>query len=147
MSQKIVTKKFGIVSIHEGGEDSPSQDSQKQRSAFLKNRFNGKPKTTRPLDSARENFYPAFYNFRSNWFCKNCHQTFHLQPRKKYKTLLEFDLKCQHCKSKNIIHGEKLSEAIRKKIPATEILELFKEDNWEMEFLLTKKSKYYLIIE
>lgn len=147
MFQKILTKKLGTVSIPEGAENSPRQDLQKQKVAFLKNKPNGKLKTRKSADSARETFYPNFYNFRSNWFCKNCHQIFHLQPRRKYKTLLQFDLKCQLCKSKNIIHGEKLSEAIRNKIPASNIQELFKEDNWEMEFLLTNKSKYYLIVE
>lgn len=144
MSQKIVTKKFGMVSIPEETEDLTRQDFQKQKANFFKNRFIRKNSSG---ISANRKFSSGTDNFRSNWFCKTCHQIFHLQPRRKNKTLLEFDLKCQHCKSKDIIRGAKLSEAIRNGIPASEINELFSHDNWEMELSLTDKSKYYLMVE
>ena len=144
MSQKIVMKKFGMVSIPEEAEDTTRQDFQKRKIIFFKNRFSRKNSSR---ISANRKFSVGTDDFRSNWFCKNCHQTFHLQPRRKYKTLLEFDLKCQHCKSENIFHGQKLSVAIRNKISTLEINKLFSQDNWEMEFTITYKSKYYLLVE
>ena len=147
MPAKIVLKKFGVLQMPLDCEDSSIQDFQKQKNTFYKNKFIKKFKSNRSKYFYNRTFYAGLSNFRTNWFCKNCYHIFNLKPRKKYKTLLEFNLSCQHCRSTNIIHGEQLSDAIRNRVPVSEISKLFIDKDLEIEFSLIHKSKYYPMIQ
>ena len=143
MPAKIVFEKFRNLLIGEDGEDANKKDFQKQKPVFFKNRLFKNIKSKKEIQFIKAKFQTGSYNFRRDWFCKSCLQIFHLKPRRKYKSLLEFGLCCKNCQSTNIIHREELSIAIRNGIPVSEIAELFKEKDSEMEFSLTNKSKYY----
>jgi hypothetical protein len=137
MSQKIVMKKFGVLSIPVDCETSSKQVYQKNKPRIVK--------TTKPRHSNRL-FSANQYNFKSNWLCKTCFKIFHLKPKKKFKTLLEYDLSCQNCQSKNITHSRELSTAINNNVPVSEIIKTFKEKDIELEFTLDSKSKYYAMV-
>ena len=146
MPAKIVLKKFENLSHQEDSEDIERKYFEKQKSLLFKNRIFKKGTSKNEIQFIKSRFHNGFGNFKKNWFCKSCHHIFHLKPQRKYKTLLEYGLNCQNCQSNNIMHGEELSKAIRNGIPISEIAELFKDKSSEMEFALTRKSKYYLMI-
>lgn len=146
MPGKIVLRKFKNLLHQEDGEGNDRKDFEKQKSLFFKNRIFKNVRSKKEIHFIKSRFHNASGNFKRNWFCKNCHHIFHLKPQRKYKTLFEFGLTCQNCQSTNIIHREELSRAIRNGISVSEISGLFKEKSSEMEFALTRKSKYYPMI-
>jgi hypothetical protein len=120
MPQKIVLKKFGIVSIRIVTTHKPRHSNR--------------------LFSANQ------YNFKSNWLCKSCSKIFRLKSNRKFKTLREYDLCCPKCQSNNITHSNELSGAINNNLPLSEILKKFKGQDMELEFTLDNKSKYFAMV-
>ncbi len=135
MAQKIVLKKLGVLSIPAGC------DSSSFERAHLKNKL-WIVKITKPRYSNRI-FYATQYNFKSNWLCKTSSTIFTLKPKRKFKTLMEYDLICQNCKSKKITHSNELSAAINHHVPMSTIIQVFKDKDIELEFTLDDKSRYH----
>ena len=137
MPQKIVLKKFGILSIPGDSEISSKEAYQKSKQRIVKTT---KQRHCNRLFSANK------YNFKSNWLCKNCFKIFRLKSKRKFKTLQEYDLSCQHCQSKNITHSLELCAAINNNMPVSEIIKTCKEKDIELEFTLDSKCKYFATV-
>ncbi len=142
MPRKIVMQKYRNHLFPLDFELSCKQDDQKNKSLKLKNRLAKEIKAGKPGYSNRK-FYININNFKSKWFCKTCFKIFCLTPKRKFKALLEYDLSCRNCQSKEIMHNEAVSSAINNKLPVTEILKLFKDSSLELEFVLNSKTKYH----
>ncbi len=143
MPAKIVMKKFGAVVTPSYSDNLDKQDFQKSKTLFFEKRFIKKfTGSKRDPDT----FYRSSDNFKRNWFCKNCYRILNLKRARKYKTLLEYDLICPHCKSANITHRQQLSKAVRNSISPSEISKISKQDNIEIEFTITDKKKYYPVM-
>jgi hypothetical protein len=85
------------------------------------------------------------FNFRQNWFCKNCKDVFNLKPTTRFKTLLEYNTVCNKCGSENTAHNDELSKAIIEKKSISElIIDAEKANNISINF--NSKAKYYITI-
>ena len=84
MPAKIVMKKFGVLAMPSYLDDLDKQDFQKRKTISFKSRFIKKIKTHK---HNKRTDYTSPDNFKRNWFCKSCLNTFKLKPRRKYKTL------------------------------------------------------------
>ena len=142
MPQKIVMQKYKSHLFPADFELSCKQDDQRNKSLKLKKRLTRKTEVSKPGYSSRQ-FYININNFKSKWFCNNCFKIFYLTPKRKFKALLEYDLSCRNCRSKEIMHNETLSAAINNKLPVAEIIKLFKDSCFELEFVLNSKTKYH----
>ena len=142
MPQKIVMQKYKSHLFPADFELSCKQDDQRNKSLKLKDRLAKKTIAGKPGCSSRQ-FNININNFKSKWFCKTCFKIFYLTPKRKFKALLEYDLSCRNCQSKEIMHNETLSAAINNKSPVPEIIKLFKDCCFELEFVLNSKTKYH----
>lgn len=142
MSQKIVMQKFGLHPFPLDFELSIKKNAQKNKSQNLKSRLAKIIRAGKPRYSNRE-FYANTNNFKSNWFCKTCLKFFYLTPKRKFKALLEYDLSSRNRRSQEIIHNDTLSAAINNKLPVAEIIELFKDSSFDLEFIVDSKTKYH----
>lgn len=80
--------------------------------------------------------------FRYYWFCSECHNTFNLLPKKKYRMLNMSGINCPICHSNRVYHGPEISKAIIDKRSVKEILEiieLFKNINSVTDILQNQK--------
>jgi hypothetical protein len=137
MSQKIVMKKFGVLSIPVDCENCSEEAYQKNKLRILR--------TIKPSHHNRL-FYADQNDFKRNWLCKSCFNIFNLKSKRKFKALREYNLSCQNCQSTNITHSRELSTAIRNNVPVSEIIKTFKEKDIVLEFTLDSKSKYHLML-
>ena len=138
MPQKIVLKKFGVLSIPAGCDVCLSnQAHQKNKLRIVKI---AKPRYSNRL------YYSTQYNFKSNWLCKSCNTIFTLKSKRKFKTLMEYDLICKNCKSEKITHSNELFAAISHHVPMSTIIQVFKDKDIELEFILDDKSRYHAMI-
>jgi len=141
MPNKIVLQKYKQHELPLDFELSCKQDDQKNKSLQLKNRLVKKIRAVKPGYSNRK-ICITINNFKSKWFCKSCFKIFYLTPKRKFKTLLEYDLSCRNCQSKEIMHNEALSAAINNKLPVADIIKLFKDSRLELEFVINSKAKF-----
>ena len=63
--------------------------------------------------------------YRKHWFCKSCFNVFNIRPQRRYKTLMQFNICCPKCKSKDVAHSHLLSQAIIDKVPNKDLNEIF----------------------
>ena len=142
MPQKIIMQKLGHRTFSLDFELSCKQYAQKNKSLNLKTRLAKTIRAAKPGYSNRE-FRTNTNNFKSNWFCKSCFKIFHLSPKRKFKAIMEYDLSCRNCQSKEIMHNEGISVAIYNKLPIVEIIKLFEDIRFELEFIVDSRTKYH----